>query len=496
MSSSTTGRRSPWTIIGAIVAVLVLVAAAMFAWRPWSGTSTTDTALSSSQQAEDATGTADGSAADLSADAAGAADPVIVAAQPQISPWQPSDKAPTAAGVAARLADGLANPDIARLSGIVIDPETGEVLWELNADSARVPASSMKVLTAATLLSSVNPTDRLVTKVVRGSEPGQIVFVGGGDVTLSARPDGAPTVLPGGPTIADLADQITAAGVEVTSIVLDTSHWSGPEMAEGWHEDEVTGTPQVAQGFVTPMQALMVDADRVDPNSDNSIRTGTPAMTAGMALARALGDESIPISSGTAPEGAEVVAQVESQPFATLIAQSLERSDNVLSEALAREAALDRGLPGSFDGFGFAVRDTLESLDIDTAGVVVKDGSGMSNGNRVPIRVLAQVMTHVVAGDPPEQSVMLAGLPLAGVSGTLAENDRFTQPETEAGRGWVRAKTGSLDDTYALVGYVPDVDGRLLVFGFNSNAVIGNPTRWAQDALAAALRGCGCSDTE
>jgi D-alanyl-D-alanine carboxypeptidase/D-alanyl-D-alanine-endopeptidase (penicillin-binding protein 4) len=45
--------------------------------------------------------------------------------------------------------------------------------------------------------------------------------------------------------------------------------------------------------------------------------------------------------------------------------------------------------------------------------------------------------------------------------------------------------------TYALAGYVPDVDGRILVFAFVSNGVSGG-TRPALDALAAGLRGCGC----
>jgi D-alanyl-D-alanine carboxypeptidase/D-alanyl-D-alanine-endopeptidase (penicillin-binding protein 4) len=105
-------------------------------------------------------------------------------------------------------------------------------------------------------------------------------------------------------------------------------------------------------------------------------------------------------------------------------------------------------------------------------------------------------MAMAVAGKPAGQSILLTGLPLAGVSGTLNENNRFTQPETKAGRGWVRAKTGSLDATYALVGYVPNVDGRILVFAFNSNGVDNNETtgtRPALDTLAATLRGCGCA---
>lgn len=482
MNYARSGRRSGWIVGVVIVLVAALAAAAFLLWPQLTG--------SNSGEGGETTGAADVQATN---DAVASKDPAVKPVTLAITPMVPSATAPTATGVAAGLAKPLANKDVADLSGLVIDPVTGEVLWDRAAAAPRVPASSMKLLTGAALLASVNPNDRLVTKVVMGSEPGQIVFVGGGDVTLSARPIGAPTVLPGGPTVADLAAKIKAAGVDVTSIVLDTSYWTGPEMGEGWNVDDIRGTPQSAKGFITKMQALMVDADRLDPANEDSPRSGEPAETAGKALAHALGKDDLPLSEGTAPPDAKVIAQVESQPLSTLLAQALEQSDNILSEALARQMAIARGAPASFAGVSAAMMQALGDLGLDTAGVVVKDGSGMSGMDRVPPEVLGKVMAMAVAGKPAELSILLTGLPLAGVSGTLAENKRFTQPETVAGRGWVRAKTGSLDATYALVGYVPDVDGRILVFAFNSNGVAGNQNRYAQDALATALRLCGCS---
>lgn len=469
---------------GIVLAVVVLAAAAIFAWPLMTGKDSSGVI----NQGGDPTDTST-SSAPLNPD------PPVQQATLAITPMTPSAKAPTAAGVAAQLATPLANKNVADLSGLVIDPVTGEVLWEQAAGESRVPASSMKLLTAGALLASVDPNKRLVTKIVMGGKPGEIVFVGGGDVTLSARPQGTPTILPGGPHISDLAAQVKAAGVDVSSIVLDTSYWSGPELAEGWNGDDIRGTPQSAKGFITKMQALMVDADRVDPANEDSPRTGEPAQTAGQALAHALGNDDIPLSEGVAPPDAEVIAKVESQPLSTLLAQSLEHSDNVLSEALAREVAIARGAAPSFAGVSGAMLQALEDLGLSTAGVVVKDGSGMSGLDRVPAEVLGKLMAMAVSGEPAELSLLLTGLPLGGVSGTLLDHDRYTQPETEAGRGWVRAKTGSLDATYALVGYVPDVDGRILVFAFNSNNVIGNQSRYAQDALATALRLCGCSDS-
>jgi len=172
-----------------------------------------------------------------------------------------------------------------------------------------------------------------------------------------------------------------------------------------------------------------------------------------------------------------------------LLAQALENSDNVLAEALAREVAITRGAPPSFTGAAAATIEALEELKIDTIGVELYDGSGISTKDRVPPAVLAQVVALAVKGEPPTLRNLLTGLPIAGVSGSLA--DRFQDDGSRAGAGWVRAKTGSLEVTYALAGYVPDVDNRILVFAFVSNGVSAG-TRPALDALAAGLRGCGC----
>lgn len=482
MNYARSGRKRGLLIGGVLLGVVVLAVAAVVSWRLLSGPD------AGGSIAGDETTTSESVTSSVNPD------PAVQPATLAIAPMVPSDEAPTAAGVTAKFAKPLADKDLADFAGLVIDPVSGQVLWQQAADVARVPASTMKLLTGAALLASADPNERLVTKIVMGNEPGQIIFVGGGDVTLSARPAGTPTILPGGPHIDDLAAQVKAkAGFEVTSIGLDLSYWQGDEMAEGWDADDIRGTPQVAQGFITRMQPLMVDADRLDPANENSPRTGEPAMTAAKALAHALGNDDLPITEATAAPDAQVIAKVESQPLSTLLAQALEHSDNILSEALARQVAIARGAPASFDGVSGAVLQALGDLGLDTTGVVVKDGSGMSAGDKVSPEVLGKLMAMAVAGDPAELRLLLTGLPLAGVSGTLAEYDRYTQPETVAGRGWVRAKTGSLDATYALVGYVPDVDGRLLVFSFNSDGVVGNPTRYAQDALAAALRTCGCS---
>ena len=417
-------------------------------------------------------------------------DPPVTAPPPRIAPLAISDKMPSTAGIEAQLSAQLGNPDLAQFSGVIIDPESGTVLWNKDSTAPQLPASTAKLLTGTALLTSVDPTSKFVTKVVKGDQEGDIVLVGGGDVTLSARNEGVDTVYKGAPLMSDLAAQVRASGVDVKRIVLDTDYWSGPELADGWQTADIRGTPASAQGYITRMSALMVDGDREDPANENSIRTGDPANNAGKALARLLGQPDLTIVNGSAPEEAEVIGQVSSQPMSVLLAQALENSDNVLAEALARQVAIARGAPPSFDGASAATLEALEDLKIDTIGIELTDGSGLSTNDRVPPSVMGQVVALAVKGDPPALRNLLTGMPVAGVSGSLA--DRFQDDASKAGAGWVRAKTGSLEVTYALSGYVPDVDNRILVFAFVSNGV-GAGTRPALDAVAAGLRGCGCA---
>ncbi len=477
--SAATARRV-WIAVISVVVVAALVVAGVLLYPKFFGTP------AEADGGQQSTGS---SAARTTAPSV--ADPKVPVAKMQIARMTKPAKAPTPAGVVARLTGVLANPKLEQFSGIVLDGLTGKVLWSKDPGVPQLPASTNKLLTGAALLTSVDANSRLVTKVVSGDQPGDIVLVGGGDVTLSARTANTPTVYPGAANMSDLVDQLNAKNIKVTRIILDTDYWSGPDLAQGWDEADI------ANGYITRMSPLMVDGDREDPSNPRSPRTGDPTMNAGRALARLLGKPTLPLVEGPAPAKAKLLAEVRSQPISILLSQALLNSDNVLAEALARQAAIGRGAPPSFDGVTAAVLDALtRELKIDTSGVQVVDGSGLSTDDKVPPEVLARILASATSGAVPAMRALLTGLPVAGVSGTLAQDaGRFTQPAAKDGLGWVRAKTGSVNVTYALAGYVPTVDGQIIVFAVNSNGVDNNATtgtRPAQDAFAAALRGCGC----
>ncbi len=408
--------------------------------------------------------------------------------------------APTRAGVGAVLDPLLAAGGLGTLSGQVLDPVTGTVLWQRDPGAALMPGSTAKLLTASAALLALDHQARLRTSVLAGAEPGTVVLVGGGDPTLSAAGPGTATGYPGAARLADLADQVRAHG-PVSRVLVDVSRYVGDALAPGWVPADVAG------GYIAPIEPVMLDGGRADPSQEISPRAAKPATAAAAELARRLGADPDTVTVGYAPTGAAVLGEVSSPPVQDLVATALTESDNVLAEALAREVARATGAQPSFSGASQAVLTVLRGHGFDVSGAAMVDGSGLSINDAVPATLLTELLGAAAAPDhsDPDHSnpdhsnadeqrtvalrALLVGLPVAGGSGTLA--DRYHGPAA-GGRGWVRAKTGTLTGVNSLAGTVLDADGRMLVFALLSNGPNPVSVRPRLDALAAGLRSCGC----
>ena len=416
--------------------------------------------------------------------------PEPVAATRQLQGPDTSGPAPTANGVKSALAAAAGNSALGQLNGSVVDPVTGTTLWDHSASTAVTPASTTKVLTTAAALLSMDPNTRLSTKIVQGADPGTVILVGGGDVTLTSLPLGTESPLyPGAAHVDDLVAQVKKANPNVKKVQVDLSLFKGATTAPGWAAGDAPST------FATQIGSVMADAGRMDPKNNNSQRVAN----AGSALAGTIASKLSASAGGqaTAPKDAKVLAEVKSAPLTELVSDTMELSDDVLAEALARQVALATGQEATFAGGAAATIKVLKDHGFDTAGVKLSDGSGISTENKIPAKLLTQLMAAAAAPDGKNPNTaklraMLAGLPVAGGSGTLADK-RFETPASQAGRGWVRAKTGTLTGVNTLAGLVLDQDGRVLVFAFMSNGSDQQPGRDAIDALATSLRKCGCS---
>lgn len=407
--------------------------------------------------------------------------PAAVSVNPQIEAVSANAPEPTAAGVSRAIAASVRNPALGQFTGQISDALTGATLWTDSPAEPRVPASNAKILTASAALLALPHDQRLTTTVVAGPN-GQIILKGAGDPTLSAQPRGADTFYTDAPRIADLAAQIRKAGIPVSSVAVDTSAYTGPTMERTWDRRDIAG------GDITPIESLIADGGRIEPLDEYSPRVEDPAISAGTALASALG-VSGRVTEATAPAGGQVVAKVTSAPLVTRVNDMMRYSDNVLAETLSIELSMARGGPASIAGGVSAVEGALAEHGFDMTAVTLSDASGLSYANRVPAAVLDKLMAAASGPSQPLMRSMLDGLPVAGGTGTLA--DRF-DPTTNPGAGWVRAKTGTLTGVSSLTGIVQTIDGRVLSFALMSGGTSPADARPALDDVAGDLRECGC----
>ena len=363
----------------------------------------------------------------------------------------------------ARLDAFAADPRLGHLVGSVTDATTGEVIWSRDPDQPVRPASTVKILTAAAALLTFGPEHTVTTAVVEGSEPDTAVLVGAGDVDLDAG------------QLDELAAGIRGQlpGGDPVDVFVDTSRWSADNFAPGWFREDI------AAGYITPMEPVMMNRGLVDPTNAHGPRSAEPAVDVSRALGERLGARRFGYT--TAPPDARVLASVNSAPLLDRLEVMMRASDNVAAEALGRELALSRGLPADSAGAGRAVLDILREHGLDVTGARLDDTSGLSGEDQATTGLLDAVLTAAARGT--ELRPLLDTLPVAAATGTLA--NRF---DGSVGRGWVRAKTGTLTDTSALAGTVTSADRRVYTFAFISNDSEILPARDALDVLASTLR--------
>jgi serine-type D-Ala-D-Ala carboxypeptidase/endopeptidase (penicillin-binding protein 4) len=376
-----------------------------------------------------------------------------------------------------------------RVAAAVVDLSTGSTLLAENADSALIPASTIKILTATAALEVLGPGHRFMTRVVAGETPEQIVLVGGGDPMLTARDDGN---LTGVTRISELAERtaatLTKGDTTVVELVVDDRLFTGPAVDPDWRSGYVLG------GNVGPVSALAVDGGRIEPGL--RARSDDPALFAAAEFAKILAKHGIVVRAGPtrgqAPADAAEIAAVRSAPLAQIVEHVLLVSDNDGAEVLARHVAVGIGRPGSSDDAEAAIVETLERRGIEMSDAVVADGSGLARGNAVSPEVLVSTLAAAAKAENPQLRAVLTGLPVAQFTGTL--DDRFDSPQAARGAGVVRAKTGTLTGVSSLAGFVVARDGSIYGFAVLADAIVNTEgARAALDETAAALANCGCA---
>lgn len=409
---------------------------------------------------------------------------------PVVGQADPAAPLPVPAQVAAAASDLAADPRMGGSTGVVVaDVLTDEVLADVGGTSARVPASTAKLLTALAAVTALGLDRTLPTAVVQPM-PGEIVLVGGGDMMLSAG-TGAADAVNGHAGLADLAAAtaraLHLAGTTEVRLGVDDTLFSGPALHPGWKPADV------AAGYVAPVAPLAVDIAKT-AEGPYPPRFADPTMHAAHTFAALLTAQGISVADGPARTGARPgaleLARIESATVQEIVRYAVQTSDNTVTEVLGRLVAVERGLPGSFQGATTAVLTEVATQGVATAGATLADCSGLATGSALPAALLVDLL--LMATDPAHVDLLpvVTDLPIGGWQGTLA--DRYLAGPA---RGTVRAKTGSLPGVTSLAGTVLTQDGRQLVFAVLADATPagGQPgPRAAIDEFVQGLAGCGC----
>jgi serine-type D-Ala-D-Ala carboxypeptidase/endopeptidase (penicillin-binding protein 4) len=196
----------------------------------------------------------------------------------------------------------------------------------------------------------------------------------------------------------------------------------------------------------------------LSPADDPAVRQGTP-----------------PVRVPEQP----VLARLTPAPLAADLLHTNKVSQNLHAELLLRRVGVQQGSGSIADGQAVVSR-MLGAAGLARTAYDFSDGSGMSTYNRIAPRGAVQFLRWVAA--QPWGAAWRATLPVGGVDGTLGRRFKGTILE-----GKVSAKTGTLNATNALAGYLTAKSGRTLTFAFYANDIPadGSATRFMDAALLA-----------
>lgn len=430
--------------------------------------------------------------------------------------------------------------------GLVVGDDAGRVIVSVNPDQRFVPASNTKIVTTAAAfatLPALTAPDSLGGAAVR-IEGRDVILEGNGDARLSSAPDCLDNCLA---TLADavaarmrrVRDVIgddtrfpderwslgmswnnipTRSGTAISALTLDDN-----ELVVRVIPGEIGEPPRLEllpyltldnQALTVAQGKTSLSFDRL-PNERSVRLTGTilagaepetlrlgiddPAHYAAWRLKTLLEARGVKVKGGVSarhrplspsddpalrqgtppprPPRAEPLARLTPPPLAADLRTINKVSQNLHAELMLRRVGLVRGTGSVADGLA-EVDALFAAAGVPRTAYGFSDGSGMSTYNRVAPAGMVTLLRWI-AGQP-WGAAWRETLPVGGVDGTLARRFKGTSLE-----GRIFAKTGTLNATNGLSGYLTASSGRTLTFSAYANDVPEGVS--ATPALDAAL---------
>ena len=318
----------------------------------------------------------------------------------------------------------LANPGL-----LIIDPSDGRVLAANQPDSPRVPASVIKVLTSVVALQYLGGGARYATSIWDTANPGELLLRGSLDPYLTST--------------RAIAERFGHR--YLPSLISKANQSERKRLKIYYHRMYLRDVEDL--GKALRLKGIRATFLAVEGEQANQL-------------------------------GINEIATLTSEPLDTMVSHTILWSDNRVADRLAKAAARRAGNPTTGPGLTKTYKEVLTTLGVDANGLVVRDGSGLSKKNRVSARTVVELLARI-RNDALFASIY-AGLPISGETGTLVK--RFTK--TPLAVGQVRAKTGWVNRSVTLAGYVASGD-KEYVFAILADGI--TPTLRARNAARNAM---------
>lgn len=402
-------------------------------------------------------------------------------------------------------------PDIPAANvGIYIENiRTGEVVMDVNGEIPLIPASVTKAITSATVLSTSSPDDCFETEIIadgpikNGILKGNIVVYATGDPTIESAYF---------PEYSGVADSVASAlrhmGVKEVSGCVLASYPAAMEecVPDGWMSEDLMwpyGAAHHALNYADNKFVLSMPSKRCQPEipglkinfvpsrratkiemSNKKITvTGRKSRKSSTALSNPDPESSMCkaielalIGQGVAVSGKKLkhsghrtlIYRHQSPKYADILKSLMFRSDNMMTEGMLRTVAAGRSRKDAID----AELTLWANNGVDTCGIVIEDGSGLSRNNRITPYFLADVLVWMARNNNSDNRYLQC-FPRAGQDGTMRN---FLKDSPLDGR--LATKTGSMRNVQCYAGYMLGDDGVpshvvvVMLNGFSSRATV------------------------
>ncbi len=438
------------------------------------------------------------------------------------------------AGLAERIAKIVGKAKPREYAVHVVEPESGTVVYDHNADAPMMPASNMKLITTAAALKYLGPLFEYETRIMLCDDA--LVVVGSGDPLLGDRITDTRYGRPNGWIFANIVATLKDRGIEeINDIVIDTTvfddervHPNWPESdLNRWYACEVCGLNyndnciQVTVdnndgeiGISTEPETLFVEIiNEVKAVSSGQSAVGAyrnrrpnritirgkcrdrqgpfdvaiekPAALFGFLLAERLAQAEIAVR-GQLVEGAfnSDGPYTEIAEYTTPLVDCLHRANKdslgLAAEALLKTIAARANPDNKYGGWERGrelVGRYLCDLGIAREEFNIDDGCGLSRQNRLSCRAITTVLLDVYRGGNWE--LYRTSLAVGGEDGTVGRY--FKEPEYRAN---ILGKTGYISGVRSFSGVCLTDSGPYLFSAISNSSSLSRDTI---NQIAAAI---------